>query len=182
MHLIVGQKYELIRFTGHNRNSLASLKDAFDDTFSTGGFSLSAASVFVACVVRRKRVWENENAYLLFVCLLFFLLFVLLFLCRAHHENPFVAPWGDWFVRQNSKGEWELDCIYNLLAFLPFSFLCGLLRGKVFRSILVCGIVSCLFECLQAYFSVGAFQISDIVYNALSGGIGAGLYSIIHKH
>lgn len=110
-----------------------------------------------------------------------FLLFALLFLCRGHHENPFVAPWGDWFVRQNSKGEWELDCIYNLLAFLPFSFLCGLLRGKVFRSILVCGIVSCLFECLQAYFSVGAFQISDIVYNALSGGIGAGFYSAVCK-
>ena len=59
--------------------------------------------------------------------------------------------------------------------FVSYSFL-------LFALLFLCRIVSCLFECLQAYFSVGAFQISDIVYNALSGGIGAGLYSIIHKH
>lgn len=131
------------------------------------------------CIVKKPEREKKISTFLFITYTVF--LFMLLFLCRAQHEYPFISPWGDWIPKRNNKGEWELDCIYNLLAFIPFSFLCSPLKGKVGRAILVCAIISLLIECMQAYFSVGAFQVSDIVYNALSGGIGAEIYSLYRR-
>lgn len=128
----------------------------------------------------RRPDWKQVIRELIFITYSM-LLFMLLFLGRSHHRNPFVSLWGDWLPKQNEKGLWEIDCLYNLIAFVPFSFLCSFLRGKIWRSILLCGVISIVLESFQAYFSVGAFQISDIVYNALSGGIGAWLYLILEK-
>ena len=134
---------------------------------------------FIWCLIRRPN-WKQVVRELIFI-IYSMLLFMLLFLGRSHHDNPFVSIWGDWLPKQNEKGMWEIDCLYNMIAFIPFSFLCSLLRGKIWRSLMVCGIISFILESLQAYFSVGAFQVSDIVYNALSGGIGAWMYLILRK-
>lgn len=131
------------------------------------------------CLIRRPN-WKQLVRSFLFVTYSM-LLFMLLFLGRSHHRDPFVYVWGDWIPKQNEKGVWEIDCLYNLFAFIPFSFLWTFLREKIGRAVLICGLISLAFESLQAYFSVGAFQISDIVYNALSGGIGTCLYLIFRK-
>ena len=107
-------------------------------------------------------------------------LFNILFLGRNHHSNPLVDVCGEWWVSLAPKGTWKVDCIYNMFCFLPFSFLSPF-RKKPLESLLISLGYSLILEVLQLLFSVGAFQISDIVYNGLGGFLGSCVYLIVEN-
>jgi glycopeptide antibiotics resistance protein len=62
----------------------------------------------------------------------------------------------------------------NIAAFIPFGFLLPLMRKKLtFSNVLLCSLLfSLAVEITQLLFRVGAFDVDDIILNALGGGIG----------
>lgn len=86
---------------------------------------------------------------------------------------------GHWQVANNAKN--------NLLMLIPFGFLicCTFpkMRGKtgIIRTMQISFCLSLFIESMQGLFSIGTFQFSDLFYNTVSGGVGAGLYYLKGK-
>lgn len=91
------------------------------------------------------------------------------------------------------KDTWnKVQALENILFFIPFSFflLLGFYNLKkvnlklLKKAILICFELSIFIELSQLIFTLGTFQLSDIVYNTLGGIIGIVLfvlYNIIFK-
>lgn len=107
-------------------------------------------------------------------------LFSILFLCRRHHHNPLVNVWGEWWIALTDKGTWNIDCLYNMVCFIPFAVLSPFGK-KPLQAFLISLSYSIMLEVLQLRFLVGAFQVSDIVYNAVGGFMGSWVYLTVEK-
>lgn len=107
-------------------------------------------------------------------------LFIILFLCRKYHGNPLVDIWGEWWISLTYKGTWNVDCLYNMVCFIPFAVLSPF-RKKPLQAFLISLAYSLMLEVLQLVFFVGAFQVSDIAYNALGGFMGSRIYLIVER-
>lgn len=107
-------------------------------------------------------------------------LFNILFLCRRDHGNSLVDVWGEWWITLTDQGIWEVDYLYNMVCFLPFTYLAPF-RKKPFKALLISLTYSFSMEVLQLLFSVGDFQMSDIVYNTLGGLLGSWIYLAVER-
>lgn len=103
------------------------------------------------------------------------------------HTNPLHAVFEGWLPFRRYDGTWNLDSIYNIFLLTPITFFISRVfsiktKKDVFLRIVVLAFVISLFiEVNQLLFQVGTFQISDLVYNTLSGLIGYILYRILYK-
>ena len=79
------------------------------------------------------------------------------------------------------KDTWnKVQAIENILFFIPFSFFLILgfydlkrIKLELFKEIILISFkISLFIELLQLIFTLGTFQLSDIVYNILGGVIG----------
>ena len=75
---------------------------------------------------------------------------------------------------------WNVDCLYNMVCFIPFAVLSPF-RKKPLQAFLISLAYSLMLEVLQLVFFVGAFQVSDIVYNSLGGFFGRWIYLAVEK-
>ena len=123
---------------------------------------------------------------LLFMSYTFFLLYITL-LGRSQYE-PLSAVWKGWGVTK-VQGHWNLDPIGNILMFIPWTYsLCGAFprfRGSnivttVRKAMVISFCFSAFIECMQLILSLGTFQVSDLVYNTISGWIGGLAFEILH--
>ena len=73
----------------------------------------------------------------------------------------------------------EYDIIYNILLFIPFGYLLGQYRFNKALCILCLSTLS--IEIIQISFSVGLFEICDLVDNTLGGVMGYGLSIIVRR-
>lgn len=75
------------------------------------------------------------------------------------------------------------EIIENVLAFIPFGVLIGMLWEKksVFKKIVPVFAVSLLFETFQYIFALGATDITDLITNTLGGLIGIGIFFVFSK-
>lgn len=73
------------------------------------------------------------------------------------------------------------EALDNLLAFVPFGLLMGLLRPRrSFAANLVpIAAVSLGFEVLQFAFAAGASDVTDLLANTAGGAVGLGLYALV---
>ena len=134
--------------------------------------------------------------------LFFFVFYITMILFRTLvNRNMWLNPLSDvmggwWIYKEDSKtGEMVLttECIENLILFLPFTILLfwnfrkrllgeTVRLGKTFcLSMGIVFLCSLSIEFLQLFLRLGTFQLSDLCYNTLGGGIGGLLYFAGHK-
>lgn len=145
------------------------------------------------------KVWLNEFRSSLFfrkLFVLFFFLIMILFrtlLNRNMWANPLQDVMGGWWIWEIKNGEKKLttECFENLLLMLPFTFLLfwtfeEKVEKVVLKKMLIKGLkisfsFSFSIEMLQLFFRLGTWQLSDIFYNTIGGGIGGMLYYLFCK-
>ena len=88
------------------------------------------------------------------------------------------------------NGKYSFDALYNIVMFTPWTFLAAWAfpflssRGKLKMVHLLTGLSLCfslLIESTQLLTARGAFQISDLVYNTLSGLWGVLVFLLLEK-
>lgn len=113
--------------------------------------------------------------------------FVLLctILDRTYESRPLAVWMKDWVFTGNVSHDCRI--IGNFLMLIPYTFLlfssvgeglCKKLSAReiVEKALLYAFLFSLLIETSQLVFHIGTFQISDLVYNTIGGGIGGFLY------
>lgn len=103
--------------------------------------------------------------------------------------NPLEKVFDGWFI-EKLKYSFDLSPIENIFIFTPFSIVLCLYIHKFFnvskqKLILISAalslLMSLIIEISQFVLCIGTFQISDLVYNTLSGIIGAVIFIIFDK-
>lgn len=95
--------------------------------------------------------------------------------------NPLQAVFGGWLPYKHWY-YWNYDALYNivlltpLILFLYMSFPAIASEHPYMKALKLCAVISMCIEIGQLVFSIGTFQIADLVYNSLSGVIGAWIY------
>lgn len=169
-------------------------------------FSLVAAvlSMFAYFFVRKYglkrtvRIWiwhfRREKEFRKYFALSFYTFLVLFrtLLNRSLWLNPLSSILGGWGLHGTS-GSFSTDSIENFLLLLPFVTLLFWASGKhtdgkasrlsciFWSSIKTAFCFSLGIECCQLLLRLGTFQLSDLCYNTLGGGLGGVVYWIGHQ-
>ena len=130
---------------------------------------------------------KNKLTYLLFVVYLIGLIWILLFKLGVHFSYmgnsrsinliPFSEP-----LILNGKIDFG-EIIMNVLIFVPIGIYAGILfkRWNIGKQFFLFFLISLIIEGFQFILVVGAFDITDIINNTLSGIIGLMIYIGIEK-
>ena len=135
--------------------------------------------------LKLKNNCKNIINIICLVCYVVLLLYTTLI--GREHTNPLHAVFEGWLPFRRYEGTWNLDTIYNIFLLTPITFLISkvfIIKTKkdIFLKIVGLAFVISLFiEINQLLFQVGTFQISDLIYNTLSGLIGNILFKIMYK-
>jgi glycopeptide antibiotics resistance protein len=123
---------------------------------------------------------------LLLCCYILIVLYLTLFGRTIYQGDPLGIIFGGWDFRMPEEGG-DVHAFYNLFMLAPFTFLLlSILPDKdrtllrlILISVAFSFALSCVIEVCQVIFYVGTLQISDLVYNTISGVIGATAYYIV---
>jgi len=145
------------------------------------------------------RAWiENFKTSVFFrkLFLLFFFTVMILFrtlLNRNMWANPLSDVMGGWWIWEEVNGEQKLttECFENLVLMLPFTFLLFWtfeekikrvsLWRMIWKGLKIAFIFSFTIEMLQLFLRLGTWQLSDLFYNTVGGGIGGLLYYVVYQ-
>ena len=106
--------------------------------------------------------------------------------------NPLSDVIGVWGL-YNANGQFTTEAIENVLLFIPFIVLIIWCMGEglfgkrlslgpvLWKSVEIAFLCSLAIECLQLFFRIGTFQLSDLFDNVLGGAIGGMIYWIGYK-
>ena len=100
-----------------------------------------------------------------------------------------MANWWIWKYGEDGTRYLTTECIENLMLFIPFTILLFWTAGKkilkkttflniVWTGLKITFVFSLSIELLQLFLRLGTFQVSDLTYNTLGGGIGGAVYWI----
>ena len=98
------------------------------------------------------------------------------------HTDPLSAVFTGWLPFKRYDGTWNIDAVYNIFLLTPIIFSINgvhpfaLKKNWKYKATILSFIISFFIEINQLIFSIGTFQISDLVYNTLSGVIGGWLF------
>lgn len=128
--------------------------------------------------------------------ILFFFSVMILFrtlINRNMWANPLSNVMGDWWIWETRNGEKQLttECLENLILMLPFVFVLFWnfedkienvkLQALVWNGLRISFVISLTIEMLQLFLRLGTWQLSDILYNTLGGGISGLLYYVFYR-
>jgi len=144
--------------------------------------------------MKKKKTGPHPVWVLLFVVYLL-LLFYLLFFSETYGRTMDsgyrynLEPFKEirrFLSNRDSLGQRSviINLIGNIVAFAPFGFFLPVLckAGKnVISCVLLTGLFSLLVESVQLVSKVGAFDVDDILLNALGGLVGFLCYSVVWK-
>lgn len=139
-------------------------------------------------------LFKTKSAFRKVFLLAFYTMMILFqtLLNRQLWANPLSDVMGGWGLT-NANGEFTTESIENILLFLPFTillfwtFYSNLCKEKntflwiLWQSVKITFLFSISIESLQLFLRLGTFQMSDLVYNTLGGGMGGILYYLFHK-
>lgn len=126
----------------------------------------------------------------------FFFTVMILFrtlLNRDMWANPLSDVMGEWWIWQEVNDERKLttECFENLVLMLPFTFLLFWtfeekikslsLWRMTWKGLKIAFIFSFTIEMLQLFLRLGTWQLSDLFYNTVGGGIGGLLYYVVYQ-
>ena len=112
---------------------------------------------------------------------------------RNMWANPLSNVMGDWWIWREKNGEKKLttECLENLILMMPFIFVLfwtfeekmkkANLRETVWNGLKISFVISFTIEMLQLFLRLGTWQISDIFYNTIGGGIGGLMCYVFRK-
>ena len=142
-----------------------------------------------------KECFVKEVSFRRLFLLVFYVMLVLFrtLMNRDQWVNPLYEVLDGWWIYDTNtitgKTVVSIDCIENLLLFIPFTFLFFRWQTEASEQAGIKKILkdACRFsfvcsfgiEMLQMIFRLGSVQISDLVYNTLGGAIGGVLYWLI---
>ena len=107
--------------------------------------------------------------------------------------NPLSDVMGGWWIWEDVNGEQKLatECFENLVLMLPFTFLLFWTFEERIKKVSLCRIIwkglkiafVFLFtiEMFQLFLRLGTWQLSDLFYNTVGGGIGGLLYYVVYR-
>ena len=107
---------------------------------------------------------------------------------RNMWTNPLSNIMGGWWIWETVNGEKKLttECFENLVLMLPFVFLLSWtfeeklgkisMKRIVGKGLKIAFIFSFTIEMLQLFLRLGTWQISDLCYNTVGGGLGGALF------
>ena len=141
--------------------------------------------------------FKNSLYFRKLFCLVFFTVMILFrtLLNRNMWMNPLsdvMANWWIWKYGEDGTRYLTTECIENLMLFIPFTILLFWTAGKkilkkttflniVWTGLKITFVFSLSIELLQLFLRLGTFQVSDLTYNTLGGGIGGAVYWIGHQ-
>ena len=143
--------------------------------------------------------WAEEFKTSIFFRKLFILFFFSVmilfrrFINRNMWANPLSNVMGDWWIWREKNGEKQLttECLENLILMMPFIFVLfwtfeekmkkANLRETVWNGLKISFVISFTIEMLQLFLRLGTWQISDIFYNTIGGGIGGLMCYVFRK-
>ena len=139
-------------------------------------FIILFAHLLIGCNSRNE-AWTKFTSIMKKPWLVLFLLYLsYVLMCTLLSRNRFV-PYKSVLkgFKLYENGKWRRECIENILLFVPFifSFLQVKPSSKSLTAAIMLAFLTSLFiELSQLIFWLGAFQISDLVYNVVGGVIG----------
>ena len=93
--------------------------------------------------------------------------------------------------RVNGEQKLTTECFENLVLMLPFTFLLFWTFGEkikkvslwrmIWKGLKIAFIFSFTIEMLQLFLRLGTWQLSDLFYNTVGGGIGGLLYYVVYQ-
>lgn len=129
----------------------------------------------------KKINWKRLLWWFVFLCYIFMVFSATMFNRTDMHVNKLIRPlfysykvaWNGWV-----KSEWR-NIILNYIMFVPFGFLLpiGFKFFRKYSRVSLAGFAFSLFiEITQKIFSVGYFELDDLMNNTLGAMIGYGLF------
>ena len=160
--------------SGLFNNCIAQLK------FIPRAIALSFIVVFAYLFIRdnnRKEIWDKFVSIINKPWLVLYLLFLSFILVCTLFSRQSIVPYKSVFkgLRLYDKGRWSIECIENIILFVPYTFfyLQALAPEKPLKAAFLLALLTSLFiEFSQLFFWLGAFQLSDLIYNVIGGMIG----------
>ena len=130
----------------------------------------------------RKEIRDKLVSILKKTWLLLFLFFLSFILVCTLFSRQSIIPYKSVLkgLRLYDNGRWNMQCIENILLFVPYTFfyLQALAPEKPLKAVFSLSLLTSLFiELSQLIFWLGAFQLSDLIYNVIGGMIGWGLWN-----
>ena len=109
--------------------------------------------------------------------LVLFLLFLSFILVCTLFSRQSIVPYKSILksLRLYDNGRWNMQCIENILLFVPYTFLYieALAPEEPLKAAFKLAFLTSLFiEFSQLIFWLGAFQLSDLIYNVIGGVMG----------
>lgn len=114
---------------------------------------------------------------------IYMVLLLYLTLIGRKQVDPLVNVFGGWLPFRRNDQTWNVDAIYNIFLLTPMTFFFDksfpriVKKNFIRKRILISFGVSFFIEINQLIFKIGTFQISDLVYNTISGVIGGIIYN-----
>lgn len=178
---------------------LVMIKDIIRTFFRSApdGFVISILITILSTFVEEKSLKNytkklDSKEYRLkmyFITYLYMIIYRLV-LCRPSTYKPLKNVFGGWGIEVfQYTGINYGSLIGNILLFLIYTIILLVAFKEKFKSqkeilgfcTLYSFLLSLFVELAQLILKKGTFQISDLVYNALGGLIGAGIYILIQK-
>ena len=125
----------------------------------------------------RKEIRDKLVSILKKTWLLLFLFFLSFLLVCTLFSRQSIIPYKSVLkgLRLYDNGRWNMQCIENILLFVPYIFfyLQALAPEKPLKAAFSLSLLTSLFiELSQLIFWLGAFQLSDLIYNVIGGMVG----------
>lgn len=148
---------------------------------------LSFIVAFAYLFIRDNNIKEIRDKLITIIkkpWLVLYLLFLSFILVCTLLSRQSIVPYKSVFkgLRLYDNGRWSMQCIENILLFVPYTFfyLQALVPEKPMKAAFLMTFLTSLFiESSQLIFWLGAFQLSDLMYNVIGGMIGLLLWYIV---
>ena len=148
---------------------------------------LSFIVAFAYLFIRDNNIKEIRDKLITIIkkpWLVLYLLFLSFILVCTLFSRQSIVPYKSILTGLSlyDNGRWNMQCIENILLFVPytFSYLQALAPEKPLKAAFSLSLLTSLFiELSQLIFWLGAFQLSDLIYNVIGGMIGWLLWYIL---
>ena len=125
----------------------------------------------------RKEIRDKLLSVIKRPWLVLFLLFLSFILVCTLFSRQTIVPYRSIFsdFKLYNNGRWNMGCMENIILFVPYTFfyLQALTPSKSLKAAFLLAFLTSIFvELLQLIFWLGAFQLSDLLYNVIGGMIG----------
>ena len=136
-----------------------------------------------------KEKYQNHMFELVWNIMLGIYIIILFYLTLIGRKqvDPLINVFGGWLPFKRNNQTWNIDAIYNIFLLTPLTFFLDksfphITEKNLFKKMILISFgISFFIEINQLIFAIGTIQVSDLVYNTISGVIGGVIYKMSYK-